>query len=403
MSDREGNSCPNLGRCVMDGCTGHCMPTSPAASPSPMEAQRPLHPMQDGYEGSVLDSSPLIGNKLAIFYSTREQADAAKAWLAAEVEAAQQGHSAITPATLALASDRKASNIMRALNIFGANVTLNQPLDLALIGAALSNAGCRLAAQPASAVAVQPSEAVTIWNALDAAAKSIYNDDSRETVREFLMRAWHHNVCPALNAATPIQASVAPSDDAPCERDECWLHEKCIGLCARAAAAPLPPPSAPQPVAWRWRFHTDDSLAGRPNVRAWLLADKEPTSVSADIEVEPLYTRPASAPVGVRGALRNLLDAIHAGRLVVLNSASAGYVASVIEAGESALASLTEAAPAAQRMPLSDEKILRVFFDVYGEDNTTHAVPWKFARAIEAAHGIQEANNADGGQGGSHG
>lgn len=44
----------------------------------------------------------------------------------------------ITVAKLARASDRKASVIMKALNVFGANVTLNQPIDLALIGAALS-------------------------------------------------------------------------------------------------------------------------------------------------------------------------------------------------------------------------------------------------------------------------
>ena len=50
----------------------------------------------------------------------------------------------ITVAALSKAADRKAAPIMRALNVFGADVTLNQPLDLALIGAALSHAGCAL-------------------------------------------------------------------------------------------------------------------------------------------------------------------------------------------------------------------------------------------------------------------
>lgn len=50
----------------------------------------------------------------------------------------------ITVAKLAKASDRKMLPIMRALNALGCNVTANQPLDLALIGAALSNAGCLL-------------------------------------------------------------------------------------------------------------------------------------------------------------------------------------------------------------------------------------------------------------------
>lgn len=61
-------------------------------------------------------------------------------------DAANAGEpAAITVAKLAKASDRKAPPIMRALNVFGGDVTLNQPLDLALIGAALCNAGCRLA------------------------------------------------------------------------------------------------------------------------------------------------------------------------------------------------------------------------------------------------------------------
>lgn len=46
-----------------------------------------------------------------------------------------------------------------------------------------------------------------------------------------------------------------------------------------------------EPVAWRVRFHTDDSLAGKPNVRPWVLLPDRPVRGSA-IESEPLYTRP---------------------------------------------------------------------------------------------------------------
>lgn len=49
-------------------------------------------------------------------------------------------------------------------------------------------------------------------------------------------------------------------------------------------AAPLP-----GPVAWRFRFHTDDSLAGKPNVRGWVLTS-EWVNPFDGIEVEPLYT-----------------------------------------------------------------------------------------------------------------
>jgi hypothetical protein len=61
-------------------------------------------------------------------------------------------------------------------------------------------------------------------------------------------------------------------------------------LRTNVSAAPSGPPVAEMrpPVAWRFRFHTDDSLAGKPNVRPWVLIDKEPQS-HEDIEVEPLF------------------------------------------------------------------------------------------------------------------
>lgn len=47
------------------------------------------HPMRDGYTGSVLDSAP-NGHKLTAYYATREQADAAQAWLADGVAACDE-------------------------------------------------------------------------------------------------------------------------------------------------------------------------------------------------------------------------------------------------------------------------------------------------------------------------
>lgn len=50
-----------------------------------------------------------------------------------------------------------------------------------------------------------------------------------------------------------------------------------------------------------------------------------------------------SVRVEATDALRGLLDAIHAGRLVVpLNPVSAGYVKSVVRAGECALAAMSK-------------------------------------------------------------
>ena len=50
-------------------------------------------------------------------------------------------------------------------------------------------------------------------------------------------------------------------------------------------------PPAQEPVAWRWRIHTDDSLAGKPNVRPWLLSHVKP---AADMcEIVPLYAAPS--------------------------------------------------------------------------------------------------------------
>jgi hypothetical protein len=53
------------------------------------------------------------------------------------------------------------------------------------------------------------------------------------------------------------------------------------------------------PAAYFFRFHTDDSLAGKPNVRSWQLCEgKPPASLYPEGEVRPLYTHPPRGPVG---------------------------------------------------------------------------------------------------------
>lgn len=48
------------------------------------------HPMRDGYTESMLVSSPELGHRLWIDYATREQADAAQAWLAGAQEVGRE-------------------------------------------------------------------------------------------------------------------------------------------------------------------------------------------------------------------------------------------------------------------------------------------------------------------------
>lgn len=235
-------------------------------------------------------------------------------------------------------------------------------------------------------------------------------------------------------AAAPVQASVAPSDDAltalsnlsdeevltrapvlgnisALERDGfCAGFRRCAACLAATAPLPPPsldkppefyqaqadaeaPPSAPQPFGWLFEGPQGvrQFSKGSDCIKPVLDLHRRMAQEKPEYTLTALYTRPASAPVGVRVAMEKAVYELE-------HQQPSGYVTRAVEALNAALASRTEAAPAAQRMPLSDEKILRVFFDVYGEDNTTHAVPWKFARAIEAAHGIQEAKNAVGGR-----
>jgi hypothetical protein len=62
----------------------------------------------------------------------------------------------------------------------------------------------------------------------------------------------------------------------------------------------------PKAEAWRYRFHTDESLAGGVNVRRWVLTENEPPESQDDFQSEPLYTadqlRTAVAAALGRGA-----------------------------------------------------------------------------------------------------
>jgi len=49
-------------------------------------------------------------------------------------------------------------------------------------------------------------------------------------------------------------------------------------------------PKLPEPVAYFFRFHTDDSLAGKPNVRSWQLCEGQPVKgLEKEGELRLLY------------------------------------------------------------------------------------------------------------------
>lgn len=63
------------------------------------------------------------------------------------------------------------------------------------------------------------------------------------------------------------------------------------------------------PVAYFFRFHTDDSLAGKPNVRTFQLCEgAPPKKLATEGEIVPLYTAPQAASA-LREALRELVEA----------------------------------------------------------------------------------------------
>jgi hypothetical protein len=48
-----------------------------------------------------------------------------------------------------------------------------------------------------------------------------------------------------------------------------------------------------EPAAYFYRFHTDDSLAGKPNVRPWVLDHGQPTpGLYKECEIRLLYATP---------------------------------------------------------------------------------------------------------------
>jgi hypothetical protein len=122
--------------------------------------------------------------------------------------AAEMPRDPITVAVLARAADRKALPIMRALNVFGADVTANQPLDLALIGAALSHAGCALAASPA---APQPA------GDLHAAILNIPTRGPSGTIHTDAYLAGHRD---ARHAAAALVAAPQPVARMPLTREQ---------------------------------------------------------------------------------------------------------------------------------------------------------------------------------------
>jgi hypothetical protein len=63
----------DLGACIAGTCN--------RPKPADTGGLTPCHPMRDGYTGSTLTSAP-NGHRLTAYYATREQADAAHAWLA---------------------------------------------------------------------------------------------------------------------------------------------------------------------------------------------------------------------------------------------------------------------------------------------------------------------------------
>jgi hypothetical protein len=93
-------------------------------------------------------------------------------------------------------------------------------------------------------------------------------------------------------------------------------------LYAQPVAAPA------EPVAWLWR--------GLNHTQAFVT--KPPPSMLSDPSCTPLYARPVAAPEPLTAALKGLLDARHEGRLVADAPGSEGYIGSLVEAGERALA-----------------------------------------------------------------
>jgi hypothetical protein len=92
------------------------------------------------------------------------------------------------------------------------------------------------------------------------------------------------------------------------------VHDKINAALADKQAAP----PAAQPVAYLFRFHTDDSLAGKPNVRKWQLCEgAPPASLYEEGEVRLLVdaaqVEPAPAPEGFEPVfVKNFLPLISA-------------------------------------------------------------------------------------------
>ncbi len=73
------------------------------------------------------------------------------------------------------------------------------------------------------------------------------------------------------------------------------LTEAIQAISAHPPAHPAQPEQQAEPVAWMYRFHTDESLKGGHNVRPWVLSITKPPD-STDIEVRGLVDAHPPAP-----------------------------------------------------------------------------------------------------------
>lgn len=74
-------------------------------------------------------------------------------------------------------------------------------------------------------------------------------------------------------------------------------HEEHIAAAYRAMLDAAPAQPAPEVVAYCFRFHTDDSLRGMPNVRRWTLMEGKPRADLTD-EGEVRLLVEAELPAG---------------------------------------------------------------------------------------------------------
>lgn len=88
--------------------------------------------------------------------------------------------------------------------------------------------------------------AVFAWNCLEATAAKIDNPEVSNTVREFLMRAWHHEVLPAVNAADGVLGDGPLNGIAATMHHDEGAYAQC-GECGRYTLDPFCLSAKPRP------------------------------------------------------------------------------------------------------------------------------------------------------------